>query len=453
MGRPDRRADRGRLRLCGQLHPVAVPRAAGRHHRRDRPDPAGARSGRLRRHVRRARAGFPAQARTVRDGRAEERGAAVPALHRASGDRSGRLGRQTGHHQDGRLPRAGLPGRGRSLVRRRAADPRRPAATARRPGDRSPAGQRDRHAGLGLELPRSDRRPDRRSAALVPDPIRRPARRAVSGRRRRPAHLADRRRVTGGGLGRGVAGRPRSVHARPVRPLRRPPGGDGAPARDRRRTVHDQHARHRGRQRRAVRDRGQPTVPGVRSPRLRGRLRPLSRRAHSGGDRRPALRERLAGRHELPRPTPGLAGVRGRHRRLRRQSRSVLRPGDGRAEDPAVPGPGQSVDQLLPAGRRDQSVAGHPGRRRQRPDQLHRRAARRRGTDRTARPARTQLRRDSGGGAGRPRERPVAGRPRRGARRPGGRVLARRVPDRVPPPGQCGDDRRRRRPGPVPRAR
>ena len=61
--------------------------------------------GRVHRPLRRARAGLLRPARAVRDGRAEERGAAVPAVHRASGDRPGRLGLGTpAPTRDGRLP-------------------------------------------------------------------------------------------------------------------------------------------------------------------------------------------------------------------------------------------------------------------------------------------------------------------------------------------------------------
>ena len=270
---------------------MVVPRVAGRLDRSHRRDPAGARPGRLRRPVRIARPELPGPARSVRDGGAEERGAAVPALRRTSRNRADRLGPDSGDHQDRRLSRAGLPGRGRSLVRRGDADPRGAAATGRRPGARRPAGQRDRHAGLGLQLPRSDRPRAGGSAGLVPDQPRISGPQALSGGPRRPEGVAECRRVAGRGLGRRAPGGSRALHAGPIRPLRRPPRDDGAPARDRRRTVHDQRARHRGRQRCAVRDRGQPALPDVRPRWLRRRIRPLSRRAHSLGDRGSALRQ------------------------------------------------------------------------------------------------------------------------------------------------------------------
>ena len=61
--------------------------------------------------------------------------------------------------RDGRLPGAGVPGRGRPLVRRGDAGPGVAVGRRRRAGARRPAGQRGRHAGLGHQLARPDRRP------------------------------------------------------------------------------------------------------------------------------------------------------------------------------------------------------------------------------------------------------------------------------------------------------
>ena len=211
--------------------------------------------------------------------------------------------------------------------------------------------------------------------------------------------------------------------------------------------VHDQHSRHRRGERGAVRDRGQPAVPRLRRPRrVSRRVRPLPGRDVLGHDLRHPLRQRRDGSGRRSGPAADLAGVRGRQRRLRRRTGPALRSLDRRPEDPALPGPGQPADQLLPAGRRGEPAAGQPGGRRQRPDQLHRGAARDRGPDRTTRRARPDLRRDRSRGAGRHRQRPLARRSGRGVRRPHRRLLAGRLHDRVPPPGQRADDRRRRRP-------
>ena len=75
------------------------------------------------------------------------------------------------------------------------------------------------------------------------------------------------------------------VHARPVRPLRRRAGRLGPPARHHRGSVHDQHPRHRGRQRGAVRHRRQPAVRVLRrAGRVRRRVRPLPGRHVVGDD-------------------------------------------------------------------------------------------------------------------------------------------------------------------------
>ena len=201
------------------------------------------------------------------------------------------------------------------------------------------------------------------------------------------ASLGRRRPLAGRGLGRGPAAGPGLVHAGPVRPLRRGTGGLGPPARDDRRPVARQHPRHRRRRRGAVRDRGQPAVPR-RTPDVPGLVAGSD---HYLGDmslghhRRHALHQRLHGGGERAGPAADVAGVRGRHRRLRRRPGRADRRGHRRPEDPALPGPGQPDDQLLPVGRRHQPAARRAGRRRQRPDQLHRRTARHRRPDRRRR--------------------------------------------------------------------
>ena len=94
VGAADPAAEGARLQRRGVVHPVALARAARRHHRRHGCHPGRARRGGVHRPVRRARAVVRGAARSLRHGRAEERGPAVPALHRASRDRADRLGRQ-----------------------------------------------------------------------------------------------------------------------------------------------------------------------------------------------------------------------------------------------------------------------------------------------------------------------------------------------------------------------
>ena len=72
---------------------------------------------------------FFARPGTVRHGRAQERGAAVPAVHRPSGDLPVGWDAAAAPTRDGRLPGRGLPRRGRPLVRRGDADPGRPASS------------------------------------------------------------------------------------------------------------------------------------------------------------------------------------------------------------------------------------------------------------------------------------------------------------------------------------
>ena len=116
-------------------------------------------------------------------------------------------------------------------------------------------------------------------------------------------------------------------------------------------------------------------------------------------------------------------------------------PETDRAQDPALRGPGQPADQLLPVRRRPQPAARRAGRRRQRPDRVHRRATRLRGADRPGGPAQHRRFPAAGQrGAGGPRRRAPAGRHGRGARRRRARLRARPLPDRVratrrrPPP-------------------
>ncbi len=92
--------------------------------------------------------------------------------------------------------------------------------------------------------------------------------------------------------------------------------------------------------------------------------------------------EQLHGVRAGRRPAADVAGVRGGHRRLRRGPEPAHQPRDDRAQDPALPGPGQPADQLLPVRRRPQPAARRAVGRRQRPDRVHRRTARLRGADR-----------------------------------------------------------------------
>ena len=195
-------------------------------------------------------------ARPVHHGRGQERGHPVPGVRRRARGAADHLGRRPGRHPDHRLPRAGVHrGRG-GLVRRGDAGDRRPPRRPGRPGGGRAAGQRDRHAVVGHQLPRPHRPGLRR-----PRPV---GGRGARGRRRRRAvrRRPVRRRRLGGR--RAPAGRgPRAVrtpgsghlHARPLPSLRRGTARErGTPRRDRR-PVRREHPRHRRRARADVPDR------------------------------------------------------------------------------------------------------------------------------------------------------------------------------------------------------
>ena len=88
-----------------------------------------------------------------------------------------------------------------------------------------------------------------------------------------------------------------------------------------------------------------------------GGVRPLPRRPHRAERPGPLPRQRVRGRRARRRPAADLAGVRGRHRGLQRRPLAPQRTRSHRAQDPALPRPGQPPDQLLPLRRRPQPAA------------------------------------------------------------------------------------------------
>ena len=302
-----------------------------------------------------------------------------------------RLGRAPGAVAHRRLPRSGLHRGDRALVRRDHAGAGAAAAAAGRQHHRGPARQRGRHAGLGHQQPRPDRRSRRRPRPLGGRraPLARPLPGSPGRRPAGPTRCARRRKRSPA-----APGRPRRVHARPLRGVRHHAPRPRRGARRARRAVPGQHPRDGERQRRALPDRHQPARAHLCRRAGDGvGLRPLPRRRDLGHPHRPLRDERLHGRRARRRPAAHLAGVRGRHRRLQRWHREPARPVDGRPQDPPLRRAGQPADQLLPPRRRHQPAAGGGRGRRQRPAQLHRRAARHGRPDRPGGPARLHLRR------------------------------------------------------------
>ena len=350
------------------------------------PDPARARRRRVHRPVRRPRPVVHRPARAVHHGRAEERGPALPPLHRPPGDRPGRLGRRAprrrGPSTTSRRPSSTEI---RALVRRGDAAPRAAAAAARRHRDRRPAGQRDRDAGLGHAT-----RPD-----LTDDLLARPralVRRAA--RRRRQPYPVDPTTLAG------------------PRPSRSPDEAWAGPLRvDLGRFMRDRFAAYvaalremaEGQRRRATSrcsststaPRAATACPSPSGSASWSRPTPASRAWSSGSDHYlgEVTLDTTTDIHFInacmdavngARPAAHVAGVRGGDRRLRRRaSRALYDPSTADLKTRLCLAQGNRLDQLLPAGRRHQPAARRGRGRRQRPDQLHRRAPRDGGADRS----------------------------------------------------------------------